>query len=387
MSPLNPQLVSLAGGEPRPANVAELEADLAALWRTAASDPEIHHPVTRACALTLVIYAEEKSQEQEVLALIPRITPQNPCRAVIVVARPGEVPSELSGRIAAHCQLPAAGEKEVCCEEVSILARGEGVYGLDQVVVPLLVPGLPVYLWWRADRSSWPDYLDAVLRSADKVLVDSARFSNPETDLPRFFGHIRRLRSDAVLTDVNWARLTPWRELIAQCFDPADLRLLLDQLSEVRIEYEADSPRVILHRMQALLLAGWLASRLNWEPVLDMPKPASGSGPFLFSSRAGTVKIECAPRPLEGGGRGFGFSITMKAGQPLPATLYLGRGVDGKVTLTRCDVPGSRSLERSVRLEVRDEVELINEEIRFSGRDRVYEGALEVVARLMQVAI
>lgn len=190
-----------------------------------------------------------------------------------------------------------------------------------------------------------------------------------------------------VLTDLNWARLTPWRELIAQCFDPVNLRPLLDQLSEVHFEYEANSPRVLLHRMQALLLTGWLASRLKWEPVLDQTRLSAGSGSFLFRSARGPVTIDYAPRAFEGAGRGFGFSITMRAGQAVPATFYLGRGAGGKATLTRCEVSGSWSLERSVRLEVVDEVELINKEIRFAGRDQIYEAALEVVARLMRVAI
>ncbi len=373
---------SLTGGELRVANVAELEAELSALWKTAAEDPEIHHAVTRSCALTLLAYVESEEAGREVLNLVDGVTPENPCRAVVMVAEREAAPAGLSAQIAARCHLPAAGEKEVCCEQISIRARGEAVHGLDQVVIPLMVPGLPVFLLWRAGRFSPAKFLDPILRASDHVLVDSARFPDPDTDLPRLFEQVRRLSDEVVFTDLNWARITPWRELVAQCFDSAETRPYLDRLSEVRVEYERDSPRVLVHRAQSLLLTGWLASRLHWEPK-PTPKPRGSEGrSFLFSTGGGSAQVECLPRHFEGGGAGRCVSIRMSAGGDLPATFSLGRGPDGKAALTRSEISGRPPIERAVRLEVVDEVELINEEIKLAGRDQVYEEALGMIARL-----
>ena len=59
-------------GEPRPAHVADLEAELSALWRSAAEDPAAKNAVTRACTLTLIICVESDEAAEEVNNLVPR---------------------------------------------------------------------------------------------------------------------------------------------------------------------------------------------------------------------------------------------------------------------------------------------------------------------------
>jgi hypothetical protein len=49
-------LQEFALGEPRPANVAEIEAGLTAMWRSAAEGASAESAVTRASALTLLVY-------------------------------------------------------------------------------------------------------------------------------------------------------------------------------------------------------------------------------------------------------------------------------------------------------------------------------------------
>jgi hypothetical protein len=50
------------------------------------------------------------------------------------------------------------------------------------------------------------------------------------------------------------------------------------------------------------------------------------------------------------------------------------------VVKTSAEVPGSPPMGRSVRLEVLDEVEILNEELKLEVRDRLYEEALSAVA-------
>jgi len=369
-------------GARRPAQVQELEAELAALWGSAAEDTS-DRAVTRSCALTLLVYVEGEAAGREALELIDRVTPQNPCRAVVLAAEPNAAPAELRAEVSARCHLPQGGEKEVCCEIVTLLARGEAVHGLDQVAVPLIVPGLPVYLWWRAGRFAPAPWLDGILRSVDRVLVDSAHFSDPETDFAQLAGQMLRF-PDVMFTDLNWARLTPWRELIAACFDSPETRPYLDQFDEVRIEYERYSPRVLVHRAQSLLITGWLASRLGWTfiPGPTPPGAPSGASPFLFRAGDREVRIERQPHDFKGGGAGACMAVTLKTTGAAPATFSVARGPDGRTARTCRAVPGQPQMERAVRLEVLDEVELLNGEIRFTARDRVYEEALDAVARL-----
>ena len=64
--------------EPRPVNVLNLEAELSALWRTAAEDAAAETAVTRACTLTLLIYVESDEAAYEVTNLVAEVTRQNP---------------------------------------------------------------------------------------------------------------------------------------------------------------------------------------------------------------------------------------------------------------------------------------------------------------------
>lgn len=368
-------------GEPRPADVAAIERDLSALWTSMAGADARQGGVTRACALTLLVYVESEEAGQEVSNLIGGITAQNPCRVLVMVVQPDSPSSGLTARISAHCHLPKAGEKQVCCEQIGLLARGASVRDLDNVVVPLTVPGLPVVLWWRAGRFAPPDYFRDILRVTDHLLVDSARFPDPARDLGKLAVELKRLAAIVPVSDLNWIRMTPWRGLIAQCFDPAETIEYLDRLTDVQIEYEQESPRWSAQSAQALLLVGWLASRLRWEPKSGGAPAGEGSS-ISFQSRLGTVEVRRVPKKFEGGGAGVCFSIVLAAGGASPAAFTLKRGADGKYAVVRRELPGRPPVEGTARLEVFDEVELVNEGIKSAGRDAIFEEALEKVSRI-----
>jgi glucose-6-phosphate dehydrogenase assembly protein OpcA len=369
-------------GKPRPAAVGDLESELSALWRSATEAPEKGSPVMRASALTMLVFVDDRRAEAEVSSVVSRVTLQSPCRAVVMVAEPGAGPGDLKAWVSAHCHLPTGGGKQVCCEQVSVWARGDSVRDLDNVVVPLALPGLPVFLWWRAGSFSPPDYFRQILRVTDCVLVDSARFADPAKDLARLARTVQELSGEVVVGDLNWTRTQPWRELAAQCFDPPAVRPCLDGLNNVRIEYEQESPRAVAQGAQALLVAGWLASRLGWDLMERRADPVSSGDSWVFKSRAGAVNVEVIPRGFEGGGKGVCFSMTMKAESPAPATFLLHRGQDGKTAITRRELAGCPPVERKARLEVYSEDELLNEEIKYPGRDAVFEDALAMVARM-----
>jgi glucose-6-phosphate dehydrogenase assembly protein OpcA len=369
-------------GEPRAADVADLEAELSALWRAAAEDPAAKNAVTRACTLTLLIYVESDEAADEVNNLVAEVTRQNPCRAIIMMLEPEASPSGLEAWVSAHCHLPEAGEKQVCSEQITIRARGEAGQGLASVVLPLTVSGLPIFLWWRAGDFSPPPYFDPILRLTQHVIVDTARFSPSGTHLQDLAAWLHKFAGRIQLTDLNWSRITPWRELIAQCFDSSDRRPYLDRLSEVRIEYEQDSARLVTQRAQALLLTGWLASRLGWEFLMSERREETQPRTFYFKSAGGMVKVERNLKRVDNA-CGVCFTMELRSEGPSAARFSFSRGPDGKVVKTSTEVPGSLPIGRSVRLEVLDEVEILNEELKLGVRDRGYEEALSLVARII----
>jgi glucose-6-phosphate dehydrogenase assembly protein OpcA len=383
-------LQSVISGEAREADVSALTSELAALWRSAAEDTETHNAVIRACALTLLVYTESEEAGREVSELLGALTLQNPCRALIMVVRPEESPAGLSAWISAVCQLPAPGEKQVCCEHITIVARGDAVGDLDKVVVPLMVSGLPVYVWWREGRTTQPEPIEKMMRYVDRVILDSGRFAHPETDLAAMSERIQRSGGRRGINDLNWARITPWRELVAQCFDSEDTRPYLCRINDVRIEYSGGSGKVDPSLGQGLLFAAWLANRLGWQPAGLAPKGRAveprqdkEDGRVLsFTGRAGAIRVQLVPRRgAKECAAGF-LTVELRAEGDSPASFSLTCGGDKNVVITRREIPGRQPIERTVRLQVLDEIGLLNEELKFPDRDQLYEQVLTMVGAM-----
>ena len=104
-------LQAFALGEPRPANVGEIEAGLSAMWRSAAEASGAESAVTRASALTLLVYVDCEEAAREVSNLLAEVTRQNPCRAVVMVMDPEGSPPGLMASVSAHCHMPVGGRK------------------------------------------------------------------------------------------------------------------------------------------------------------------------------------------------------------------------------------------------------------------------------------
>jgi glucose-6-phosphate dehydrogenase assembly protein OpcA len=358
--------------------VAEIEAGLSAMWRSAAEVAGIESAVTRASALTLLVYVDCQKAAQEVSNLLAEVTRQNPCRAVVMVMDPKGSPPGLMASVSAHCHM-LDGERQICSEQITLNARGETGPELTSVVLPLTVSGLPIYLWWRAEDFAMAAYFDQILRVTQHVIVDSSRFTATGTDLralaewlKKYFGRIR-------LSDLNWARTTPWREVVAQCFDSPERRPYLQRISEIRITYEKESARLTTQRAQSLLMTAWLATRLGWEFQRTESRGENMPRALYFKSDGRDIRVERVLRKVEGGGSGVCFSFEIIAEG---ARFSFSRGPDGKVVQTLAEVPGCSSLGRTVRIEVRDEVEILNQELMLAGRDRVYEEVLALVARM-----
>jgi glucose-6-phosphate dehydrogenase assembly protein OpcA len=379
-----PTLGSIAGSESREVKITELEKEIAQLGRSVAKEAAGAEAVTRAASLTLLVYVESSQAGREVSKLVSTLAQQNPCRAIILIAQETAKPAGLRAWISAHCNLSPSGGKQLGFEQISLAAHGEAVRDLGNVALPLTLAGLPVYLWWRSGRFDPPDYFDQILRLTHRVLVDSARFADSESDLIALAQHVERMASHVSFLDLNWARITPWRELIAQCFDRVEVRGCMERLRRVRIEFESESPRRAAQGAQALLIAGWLAGRLKWRTDGRRAKTQNGTTSFFLGSAHGDIEIQRVARTFEGGGTGVCFSITLEADGDPSASFNLARGGDGRSVVTRAEIQDRPAVSRTVRLEVPDEAELVNEELQISTRDRIFEESLAIIARCLQ---
>ena len=377
---------SLTAGELQPANVATLEEELSALWRSAAEDRGTEHPVMRASVLNLIAFVESEQEGRETVDLISHVIAQNPCRAILLLAEPKEHPEGLKAWISAQCHLPSSGARQVCCEQIYVRARGEAVNGLGKMVLPLIIPELPVYFWWRAGRFAPPSFLDQLLRSTTRVLVDSGRFAEPEIDLATLARLVERSHatSGIAFSDLNWARLTPCRELIAQNFDSDEAASCLQDLSEVSFEWPASVNERGSHAAHVLLLTAWLASRLGWRPITQLTSGAGGSRVVEFQRGDSPVRVEWVVRH-ERSQPSTPLKVILKTRSHPPATFSVTESTQEGIARTRAEIPGRAPLERTTRVVAMGEVELVNEELKFPARDKIYEEILSLVAQMVKL--
>src|SRR5882672_3669971 len=369
----------------RQTGVAALERELARLRRVQSAHAlELGRPIARASVLNLIVYAEREVHARRAARSIADLALRHPSRAIVVLAdrdrREG-----LERRIEMHCQLPIAdGARQVCYEQILVRARGDVDDRLASAVIPLLVPDLPVFLWWTGTPPLGSRSFADLLRLTDRLIVDSADFARPEVTLPVIARITEAARGRFGITDLNWTRLTPWREIATAFFDVPSWRLFLDGITGLRVGFAVDMDGRDIHPSQALLLVGWLASRLGWRPVEALAPSEAGGLLFRMSRGDGApIMVRLRPRFERGldAGDVSGIRIQATLGRE-SAEFVIKRAPDQRHATATVFLDGERRWERTMPLPSPAIVELIGEELSILGSDRTYEAALGALVEL-----
>lgn len=260
-----------------PVEIGRIDKELGKLWESS-DDTK-----TRASLINLVVYTENQSglsADNEVLA---SVAGRHPCRAILILGNPSAPISEARAWISAHCHLLGKDTRQICSEQITFRLDGDAANALPNIVFSHLDSDLPLCLWWKAN---FPEPLDEKLWSwVDRLIFDSSSWHNPHHQ----FSIIRHIsssgKSAAVLCDLNWTRLHAWRFALASQFDNASA---FPHLSRVESLSFACAPGC---RVTALLLMGWLTSRLNWRVDAENETLVSASGKVI------SFRIEETPGP------------------------------------------------------------------------------------------
>jgi len=240
--------------------------DLTELWVTLGKESDGDSAgVLRACAMTLVATAEEGEDPGIVGETLAALVREHPSRAIVIRFRTSSA-RELSSRVFAQCWMPFGQRRQICCEQIEITASEASLSELPPVILPLTVSDLPVILWCRSWRLfQLPDF-SALANVAQKIVVDSAAFPDPDEILSQLAA---RARSGQVLGDLVWTRLTRWRELVAQVFENKSYLCRLAEVSEIRITHGGPSPPTMAHYLAAWLQdcleKGGASAQIRWQ--------------------------------------------------------------------------------------------------------------------------
>ncbi|HSB08301.1 MAG TPA: glucose-6-phosphate dehydrogenase assembly protein OpcA [Blastocatellia bacterium] len=365
-------------------DVAAIERELIALWQQASEDDE-HGGVIRSSILNLLVFVPQPSASVEIDDILTEVTAAHPSRAILMLVDREASESKLEAQVTSRCTLPTGSSKQVCCEQVTITAAGSGIAELPSTLAPLLLSDLPVYLWWRAvprieDKALFRKLADI----SDRVIIDSSLFTHSHRDIASMASVLRDTPRWTALSDLNWARLTAWRALLAAFYDVKEYRPLLDQLDRVVIEYAppAIDPSAISPR--ALLLGGWLASRLGWEVQKREATSTAQSMRFGCASRddcAISLEFAHTERQIEPGHLAL---VTLHSAKDESILFSVRRSADGKRIETSVTRGDEKSSQRVLSYEGLSESELIGREIQILGHDRVYEQAVLAAGELVR---
>ena len=342
-------------------------------------------PPPRAHVMNLVVRAPDAQSVDRAAEIVGQLANTYPSRIFVIVAQPEAGEASLDASVTAFRLLLPSAQEMVCLEQVRLRAQGATARHLASIVVPLFIPDLPVFLWWIGEP---PEEEESLLGVTQRLIVDSTGFQQPLPQLAKLYRILSGQMSaqgGAALSDFTWARLTPWRELVAQFFDGPEVLPYLFHLNRVHIEYATD-PGGVAHAAPSLLLLGWLAAKLHWRPG-ELETRAHGRDYRLaFSADQGPVHAEVVPRARAGetGLTGELLSVelvaTTEAGE---ATFAVTRTQDNEHAMTRTKLHGLREVTRTLPLERLSLVYLLHKELSILGNDHAFEESLAVTAHIL----
>jgi glucose-6-phosphate dehydrogenase assembly protein OpcA len=183
---------------------------------------------------------------------------RNPCRIIALCPIAGE-DEGVKAQVSAYCPIQKQSSNTlICCEYITLTGTAAALERIGGMIPALLIGGLPKFLWWKATPDSHNPLFKRLAAVCNNVIVDSCNFNAPEEDLLTL-EHL--IETGVPLADLNWRRLSAWQELTAEAYDPPARRAALKDIDRITIDYEKGNPA------QALLYLGWLASRLEWQPL------------------------------------------------------------------------------------------------------------------------
>ncbi len=363
-------------------DVGQLEKQLTAMWAGTTEKQQAGDAgLMRACVLNLIVYTTSGESRDEVDALLRQVVESHPCRALVLAVDTESSETKLDAHVSTRCQELTRAARQICGEQVWVEASGAALKSVPSAIAPLLVTDVPVFLWWK-DIPHYEDVLfDRLSDLSDRIVIDSASFDHPREDLIRLAQLLEDDSRTAIISDLNWGRLTLWRALVAGFWDVLDYKIALAQIERVTLEYELPEKTPGEVSTKALLAVGWMASRLGWEVVAENTHSSAGETSFTF--RNGERNIGVILRPAQNTERRGGMLTSLTITSADGGEFFVGLKPEENKLETAAHISGRESaVGRVLNYQARTEGQRLNSELEILSRDTIYESAVKVAAHL-----
>lgn len=311
--------------------------------------------MARVRTLNLLVFVPANHYTQDVQRTIDELAILHPGRTITLVVSKESQPA--SAQVSLACRI--GNEATHICGEQIMLYGGESGAPLVSTTTALVLPGVPVCLWWVGDPPFDSPVFTALSERADRMLLDASTWHSPFSTL-RALAQTIQATSRLACTDTQWGALTSWRHSIAQCFDAHGALAQLPQLNRITITHG----RAACDAIGAQLLVGWLASRLGWQPAQHQLR------------RTDNQLVDIALHSSEGDG------IHAVALQSPQASITIARRAHSTCADLQVALPDGTVLQQIVSHTPRSRAALISDDLLVLGHDSGYEAALLAAAHL-----
>lgn len=377
--------------------ITQIERELQRLWKDAAesSTKSGGGPVVRACSMTLVAPCTNDIQFDHVAQVVEQAAFRQPCRAILVKVDLDNKNAEMDASVSTVCALGGPQQKRVCHEQIQLFASAGSLTTVAPSVLALLVPDVPAYIWTPCEKLLATPIVQELASSADALLLDSHRFTDPFRALDRAQSVARDHRANRAIEgsrapadagsgfgvlDLEWIRLQTFFDATAAAFERPAARAIVNDIQSLRIEYTvhaaADKTLQLREWITPALFAGWFASRLGWEMEGHHAKITGGALEMRFE-RNGARRISLVPRKnndrsgailsIEIASTTRRIKIERPAGEEM-----------GNISIT----DGARPPEATtqIRFVFFDDVEALSRALARAPRDLAFEAAIPIAA-------
>ena len=218
--------------------VAEVEQRLAEL-RSKEADGQAN---LRTSVMTHVAWAPP-TWAAAVRKTLAGLEERHPSRAILLFPEPRRADG-VEVNVSMRCYAMPGVSREVCSEVIELRLGGKRSQAPASIVQPLLIADLPTFCRWRGAPPWGEPELEQLVDVCDRLVVDSSEWRG----LPGVYKELAKLFDRIAVSDIAWGRAVGWRGRLAADWP---------EIKKIK-RLSVTGPKA-----DALLLAGWLRSRLR----------------------------------------------------------------------------------------------------------------------------
>lgn len=264
--------------------VSEIESALDALWEKNKDSDTI-----RASLFNLVIYVKKDMREEYLQKIAKTIISKYPCRMLVVTEHENCDEDFLKCSVS---DLIPHENSHMFCEVIHFEVSESRRDDIPFVVLPHLLPERPVYLLWGDDPLVKDPISIKLENRATRTIFDSEAAANMVDFSNMVLAHQSKVLCD--IGDLNWARLSPWRNLFSNAFNNEMEFRCIESAENIHIVYNTKESEYFSHnKIQATYFQGWIATKMGWDlqTVLGTPDELS----FKYNAPHGNVSLTLTP--------------------------------------------------------------------------------------------